>query len=94
MFSLLPEAKLRGYKPGRFSFNVKGGRCEACEGEGQRKIEMQFLSDVYVTCEVCHGARYNIETLEVLYHGKSIAGVLDMTIEDACDFFHPPSSRS
>lgn len=91
VFSMLPEAKIRGYKPGRFSFNVKGGRCEACEGEGQRKIEMQFLSDVYVTCEVCHGARYNSETLEVLYHGKSIAGVLDMTIEDACQFFthHP-----
>ncbi|MBI5613959.1 excinuclease ABC subunit UvrA [Candidatus Gottesmanbacteria bacterium] len=99
VYSEIPEAKLRGYKPGRFSFNVssrggKGGRCEACEGEGQRKIEMQFLSDVYVTCEVCHGQRYNIETLEVLYRGKSIAGVLDMTIEDACDFFrHHPLMR-
>ncbi len=91
LFSELAESKLRGYKTGRFSFNVKGGRCEACEGEGQRKIEMQFLSDVYVTCEVCHGKRYNTETLEVSYHGKNIADVLDMTVADATEFFrsHP-----
>lgn len=92
LFANLPEAKLRGYKPGRFSFNVKGGRCEACEGEGQKKIEMQFLSDIYVTCEVCHGTRYNQETLEVHYHGKSIAQVLDMTVSEATEFFaHYPS---
>ncbi|MBI2404891.1 excinuclease ABC subunit UvrA [Candidatus Gottesmanbacteria bacterium] len=91
IFSQLPEARLRGYKPGRFSFNVKGGRCEACEGEGQKKIEMQFLSDIYVTCDVCHGHRYNAETLDVHYHGKSIAHVLDMTVEEARAFFanHP-----
>jgi excinuclease ABC subunit A len=91
LFSGLPEAKLRGYKAGRFSFNVKGGRCETCEGEGQKKIEMQFLSDIYVTCEVCHGSRYNQETLEVLYHGKNIAQVLDMTVTESLDFFthHP-----
>lgn len=92
LFASLPEAKLRGYKPGRFSFNVKGGRCEACEGEGQKKIEMQFLSDIYVTCEVCHGSRYNQETLEVHYHGKSIAQILDMTVSEATEFFtHYPS---
>ena len=91
LFSQLPEARLRGYKPGRFSFNVKGGRCEACEGEGQKKIEMQFLSDIYVTCDVCHGSRYNAETLDVHYHGKSIAHVLDMTVEEGRQFFanHP-----
>ncbi len=91
IFAQLPEARVRGYKPGRFSFNVKGGRCEACEGEGQKKIEMQFLSDIYVTCEVCHGTRFNQETLEVHYHGKSIANVLDMTVEEASQFFssHP-----
>lgn len=91
LFSSLPEAKIRGYKSGRFSFNVKGGRCEACEGEGQKKIEMQFLSDIYVTCEVCHGTRYNQETLEVLYHGKNIAQILDMTVTEALEFFthHP-----
>ncbi|MEO0714880.1 MAG: excinuclease ABC subunit UvrA [Pseudomonadota bacterium] len=83
----LPEAKTRGYKPGRFSFNVKGGRCEACQGDGVIKIEMHFLPDVYVTCEVCDGKRYNRETLEVLYKGKSIADVLDMTVEDAEKFF-------
>ncbi len=94
LFSNLPEAKLRGYKPGRFSFNVKGGRCEACEGEGQKKIEMQFLSDIYITCEVCHGTRYNQETLEVLYHGKNIAQVLDMTVSEAIEFFaHHPALR-
>lgn len=95
IFATTSEARLRGYKTGRFSFNVKGGRCEACEGEGQRKIEMQFLSDVYVTCEVCHGSRYNAETLEVVYRGKNIAQVLDMTIEEAVGFFehHPVLSE-
>jgi excinuclease ABC subunit A len=87
IFSKVPEARTRGYEPGRFSFNVKGGRCEACEGDGIIKIEMQFLPDVYVPCEVCHGARYNREALEILYKGKNIAEVLDMTVEVACDFF-------
>ncbi|MDG1008431.1 MAG: excinuclease ABC subunit UvrA [Amylibacter sp.] len=86
-FAGLPEAKTRGYKPGRFSFNVKGGRCEACQGDGVIKIEMHFLPDVYVTCESCKGKRYNRETLEVLFKGKSIANVLDMTVEDAEQFF-------
>src|SRR5699024_6571788 len=81
------EAKVRGYKKGRFSCNVKGGRCEACRGDGIIKIEMHFLPDVYVPCEVCHGRRYNRETLEVLYKGKSIADVLEMTIEDGLEFF-------
>ena len=93
-FAGLPEAKTRGYKPGRFSFNVKGGRCEACQGDGVIKIEMHFLPDVYVTCETCNGARYNRETLEVKFKGKSIADVLDMTVEDAQEFFQAvPSIR-
>ena len=94
-FAGLPESKQRGYKPGRFSFNVKGGRCEACQGDGVIKIEMHFLPDVYVTCETCNGKRYNRETLEVLYKGKSIADVLDMTVEEAEKFFSAvPAIRS
>jgi excinuclease ABC subunit A len=89
LFAATPEAKIRGYKPGRFSFNVKGGRCEACRGDGQIRIEMHFLPDVYVPCEVCKGRRYNTETLRVTYKGKSISDVLDMTVEEACGFFAP-----
>jgi len=87
IFAKLPESRMRGYRPGRFSFNVKGGRCEACQGDGIKQIEMHFLPDVYVTCEVCSGRRYNHETLQVLYKGKSIADVLEMTVEDALEFF-------
>jgi len=87
LYSKTPESQIRGYKPGRFSFNVKGGRCEECEGNGVKKIEMHFLPDVYITCSECNGRRYNNETLSVLYKGQSIADVLAMTIEDACDFF-------
>ncbi|WP_316816343.1 excinuclease ABC subunit UvrA [Pedobacter nyackensis] len=87
LYVQLPEAKIRGYKPGRFSFNVKGGRCETCQGGGMKVIEMNFLPDVQVPCEECHGKRYNRETLEVRYRGKSISDVLDMSIEEACDFF-------
>ncbi|HEX5543914.1 MAG TPA: excinuclease ABC subunit UvrA, partial [Nitrospira sp.] len=87
LYSNLPESRVRGYKPGRYSFNVKGGRCEACQGDGLIKIEMHFLPDVYVTCEVCKGQRYNRETLEILHKGKSIADVLNMTVDDALEFF-------
>ena len=87
LFAQTNEAKIRGYKKGRFSFNVKGGRCEACSGDGIIKIEMHFVPDVYVPCEVCHGTRYNSETLEVRYKGKNIAEILDMTVDDAVDFF-------
>ncbi len=95
LFSLTPESKMRGYRPGRFSFNVKGGRCEACQGDGIIKIEMHFLPDVYVPCEVCKGLRYNRETLEVKYKGKSISDVLEMTVDKAADFFqnHPKIYR-
>ena len=94
LFAATADAKARGYKKGRFSFNVKGGRCEACCGDGILKIEMHFLPDVYVPCEVCHGKRYNRETLEVKYKGKSIYDVLDMTVEEALKFFdHIPSIK-
>ena len=94
-FAGMPESKARGYDAGRFSFNVKGGRCEACQGDGLIKIEMHFLPDVYVTCDVCHGKRYNRETLEVKYRDKSISDVLAMTIEDAAEFFKAvPSIRN
>jgi excinuclease ABC subunit A len=87
LYSMTPEAKVRGYKPGRFSFNVRGGRCETCKGDGQIKIEMHFLPDVYVPCETCKGARYNRETLEVRFKGKSISDVLEMSVEEALQFF-------
>ena len=87
LFAGVPEARMRGYGPGRFCFNVKGGRCEACQGDGVIKVEMHFLPDVYVPCDVCHGARYNRETLEIQYKGKNIPDVLDMTVEEAHEFF-------
>ena len=94
LYSRTQEARARGYKPGRFSFNVKGGRCEVCRGDGQIKIEMHFLPDVYVPCEQCHGKRYNRETLEVRFKGKTIADVLDMNVEEAVDFFqHIPKIK-
>ena len=89
LFAQLPSAKIRGYKPGRFSFNVSGGRCDTCKGAGVRTIEMNFLPDVYINCEVCNGKRYNRETLEIRYKGKSIADVLEMTINEAVEFFDP-----
>ena len=92
LFAATQDAKARGYKKGRFSFNIKGGRCEACGGDGIIKIEMHFLPDVYVPCEVCHGKRYNRETLEVKYKGKSIYDVLNMTVEEAVEFFRPVPS--
>ena len=87
LFAGTPEANIRGYKAGRFSFNVKGGRCENCQGDGVIKIEMHFLPDVYVECDVCHGKRYNREALEILYKGKTISDVLEMTIDEATEFF-------
>src|SRR4029453_18681664 len=95
LFAQTPEARVRGYQPGRFSFNVKGGRCEACAGDGTIKIDMQFLPDIYVPCEVCKGSRYNRETLEVPYKGHSIADVLDMSVEEALGLFAslPPIAR-
>ena len=95
LFAQTAEAKVRGYQPGRFSFNVRGGRCEACAGDGTIKIEMHFLPDVYVPCEVCHGARYNRDTLEVTFRGKTIADVLDLSCEEALGFFakQPPIAR-
>ena len=95
LFALLPESKVRGYKPGRYSFNVKGGRCEACQGDGVVKIEMHFLPDIFVTCDVCGGKRYNRETLEVRYRGKNISDVLEMTVQQALEFFENiPSLRA
>jgi excinuclease ABC subunit A len=87
LFAGTQEARSRGYKPGRFSFNVKGGRCEACQGDGVIKVEMHFLPDIYVPCDVCKGKRYNRETLDIRYKGRNINEVLDMTVEDAVDFF-------
>jgi excinuclease ABC subunit A len=87
LFASMPESKVRGYKPGRFSFNVKGGRCEACQGQGQNRIEMQFLPDIYVPCDICKGARYNRETLQVTYKGLNIAQVLDLSVAEAVEFF-------
>jgi len=96
LFTQLPDARVRGYHSGRFSFNVKGGRCEACKGDGVIKIEMHFLPDVYVTCDVCHGKRFNRDTLDILYKGKNIADILDMTVSQALSFSRtsPPSCPS
>jgi excinuclease ABC subunit A len=95
LFSEVPEARMRGYKPGRFSFNVKGGRCEACQGDGIIKVEMHFLPDIFVTCEVCHGKRFNRETLDIQYKGKNVSEILEMTAEEALDFFQNiPSIRT
>jgi excinuclease ABC subunit A len=94
LYAQVPEARLRGFQPGRFSFNVRGGRCENCAGDGQIKIEMHFLPDVYVTCEVCKGRRYNRETLEVRYKGRSISDVLEMSVDEAPEFFAPITSIS
>jgi excinuclease ABC subunit A len=95
LFAELPESKIRGYKPGRFSFNVHGGRCEACQGQGQLRIEMQFLPDVYVPCEICHGARFNRETLQVHFKEKNISDILNTSIDEAAEFFaaHPAMMR-
>jgi excinuclease ABC subunit A len=95
LYADLPEAKVRGYNPGRFSFNVKGGRCEACQGDGMRRIEMHFLPDIFVTCDVCGGTRYNRETLEVRFKGSSIADALNLTVDQAQTFFRniPPAQR-
>jgi len=95
LFAKTPDARRRGYQPGRFSFNVRGGRCEACSGDGTIKIEMHFLPDIYVPCEVCKGKRYNRETLEVRYKGKNVADLLEMSVEEACEFFSaiPPIAR-
>jgi Excinuclease ATPase subunit len=92
LLSKTVEARARGYKPGRFSFNVKGGRCEACQGDGMIKVEMHFLADVYVKCDVCNGSRYNEQTLEIKYKGKNISDILNMTVEEGLEFFsaHPP----
>jgi len=87
LFAGLPESKMRGYKAGRFSFNVHGGRCEACQGQGQMRIEMQFLPDIYVPCDVCHGSRFNRETLQVKFKGRSIADILDLTVEEGLEIF-------
>jgi excinuclease ABC subunit A len=95
LYASLPEARARGFRPGRFSFNIKGGRCETCQGEGMLRIEMQFLPDVYVPCEACGGTRYNPDVLEIAYRGKNIAQVLDMTVREALDFFsHLPKIRN
>ena len=93
LFAGVPQARERGYGPGRFSFNVKGGRCEACQGDGVIKVEMHFLPDIYVPCDVCHGKRYNRETLEIQYKGKNIHEILEMTVEQAHEFFEPGAGR-